>query len=327
VAGYYAIFHPSHPIPPEVRKLDGHYIKPERYWAELKDQVRHGCNAATLYGGPATLADAKDAGMTQTPIVMQWPAADGHATEYVAQAKALGFPDLYFYGVDEPREPDRLEQCRKEAAWRMQNGFHMFTGINTRDSYEVLKDLVDHPCLSMNAFGGPDNPAVMYACSKGFVPVSYWMASTHYPQWHRALAGLYNTRCGFLGTTPWCYQDFTDHRIWDENDWFQAISYPDEFEQPIPSLAWEGFRAGVDDVRYLQALDRAIAAAEERLKEPVPPAGLTEALAKARTVRQARFESITGQYWQYLLALRPDTLDATRRELAEATVRLTAVGR
>ncbi len=328
VEGYYAMFHNSHPIPPEVRKLDGHYIKPERYRAELADQVRHGCNAATLYGGAPTLADAKAAGTTQAPVTMTWPASDPHGKEYVAQAKALGFPDLYFYGVDEPREPDRLEQCRTEAAWRMQNGYHMFTGINTRDSYEVLKDLVDRPVLSMNAFSGPDNPAVMYARSKGFVPVSYWMASTHYPLWHRALTGLYNTRCGYLGTTPWCYHDFVDHRIWDENDWFQAVAYPDEFEQPIPSRAWEAFREGIDDVRYLQALDRAIAATEKQLevRAPASPRGiaLAAALAKAREVRKSRFESIDGAFHQYLIRLKLDVLDAARREMAEATVNLTA---
>jgi len=322
VEGYYAILHPSHPIPPEVQKRDGHYIPLERYRAELADQVRHGCNAASLYGGAATLSYAKEAGTTQPPVLLQWPAADAHATEYIAQAKALGFSDLYFYGVDEPREPDRLEQCRKEAEWRRQNGYHMMTAINTRDSYEVLKDLVDRPILSMNAFSGPDNPSALYARSKGFVPVSYWMASTHYPLWHRALAGLYNTRCGYLGVAAWSYQDFTDHRVYDESDWFQAVSYPDEFEQPIPSLAWEGYRAGVDDVRYLQALDRAIVAAEERLKKPDPPAGLAEALARAREIRKTHYESISGQYWEYLCNLKPDVLDASRREMADAVVEM-----
>ncbi|MCC7517582.1 MAG: DUF4091 domain-containing protein [Verrucomicrobiae bacterium] len=322
VEGYYGIYHPSHPIAPEVQKREGHFIPLDRYRAELADQVRHGFNATTLYGGPTTLSYAKEAGMTQPPNLMQWPAADAHANEYIAQAKALGFPDLYFCGVDEPKEPDRLEQCRKEAEWRRQNGFHMMTAINSRESYEVLKDLVDRPILLMSVFSGPDNPSVMYARSKGFIPVSYWMTATPFPLWNRSLAGLYNTRCGYLGTSPWAYQNYPDSRIWDENKGIEAVAYPDEFGEPIPSLSWEGYRAGVDDVRYLQALDRALAAADDRLKQPAPPDGLADAVTKARAVRAARFESITGLYFQYLIHLKPGTLDASRREMADATLEI-----
>jgi len=170
----------------------------------------------------------------------------------------------------------------------------MFTAINTRESYEVLKDLVDRPVLSMNAFQRPRNPGVMYARSKGFVPCP--------TGWLRRItlcgigAGRPTTPLWLPGCRALVVSDFTDDRIWDENDWFHAVAYPDEFERPIPSLAWEGYRAGVDDVRYLQALDRAIATAEGGTKNPDPPAGLAESLAKAHDVRKARFESIDGQY-------------------------------
>jgi hypothetical protein len=319
VEGYYTIYHCSHPIPPEVRKLDGNVVSAQRYAAELKDQVRHGCNAAILYGDGRTLHYAKEAGTTQPPVLMPWPSSDDRGPHDMATAKAMGFPDLYHYGVDEPAG-ERIAVCRREAEWRTKNGYHMFAAINSREGWEAVKDVVDRPVLSMNVFSGPDNTDVLYARGRGFVPVSYWMGSTHYPLWYRALAGLYNARCGYLGAAPWAYQDFTDHRIWDENDWLHAVAYPDEFGQPIPSLAWEGFRAGVDDVRYLQALDRAIAKVERRLKEPSPGAGLADALANARRVRATRFESITGRLHEYIPALKPDVLDASRREVAEATM-------
>ena len=56
------------------------------------------------------------------------------------------------------------------------------------------------------------------------------------------------------------------------------------------------------------------------MKKPEPAIGLAQALTKAREIRKTRFESIDGQYWQYLCDLKPGVLDATRREMADATV-------
>lgn len=313
VEGYYSIYHRSHPIDPKVAKLDGNYVNPTRYLAELKDQVRHGVNAATLYGGAATLKEAKEAGMTEAPCLMTW----NTDAKNVAEAKAMGFPDVYYYGVDEPAG-ERIEVCRKEAERRAKLGFHMFTAINSVAAQEATKDFIDRPVYVLGIFNGPDNPAVMYARKKGFRPISYWSTATSFPLCFRAQAGLYNTRCGYLGTAPWGYQDYPDNRVYDDQRHHHAVSYPDEAGEPIPSLNWEAYRAGVDDVRYLQALRRALAAAE---KLKLPPAGLAEALAKGRAAQAARFESINGKLHEYF-GFAPDLLDQSRRDMAEATVEI-----
>ncbi|MHC4404172.1 MAG: hypothetical protein ACYTG0_31345 [Planctomycetota bacterium] len=81
-------------------------------------------------------------------------------------------------------------------------------------------------------------------------------------------------------------------------------------------------RDGIDDVRYLQALDRAIATAEARLAEDAPPPGLNAALEHARQVRQDCFESIGGRWFHYIGGLLPGDLNQIRRRLADATVKL-----
>lgn len=313
VEGYYSVYYPSQPTDPK----RPNYVTPERYLAELKDQVRHGLNAVTLYGGFSSLKYAQQAGMRQAPVLMHWP--DGLAAEQVKTAREAGFADLYYYGVDEPHGP-AIERCRNEAQRRMQAGLHMFTAINSRDAWEATKDFIDRPVYCVHVFSGKDNATVMYARSKGFVPISYWVTSVSFPLHHRALAGLYNTACGYQGTAPWAYQDYPDDRLYKADGHVHAVSYPDASGQPIPSIRWEAFRDGVDDVRYLQALDRAIARAQKRTEEPNPAQDLPKALVEARRVRKEVFESIDGRWFQYLCAVSPEILDAARWEMAQAIV-------
>jgi len=312
--GYHSIYYPSQPNAPG----RANYVSPERYLAELQDQVRHGLNAVTLYGGFATLPLAQQAGMFQPPCLMHWPGGD--APQQIAEARRLGFPDLYYYGVDEPNTPEQIERCRKEAQRRSAAGLHMMTAINGRAAQQATKDWIDRPVYNIYVFGGPDNEAARSALEKGFRPISYWTTATTWPLWFRSLAGLYNRRCGYLGSAPWAYQDFPDQRLYDPDRGIHRVSYPDEFGQPIPTLCWEAHRAGIDDVRYLEALDRAIASGKERLGQPSVPAGLSPALEQAAAVRQRCFESISGRWFEYLCRLPAGQLDRTRRDLAEATL-------
>jgi len=314
--GYYAIYHRSQSTTSD----RAGYVTPARYLAELKDHVRHGLNAATLYGGYSTLDLARQAGMSQAPCLMHWPGGD--ASQQVAAAKKMGFRDLFYYGVDEPNTPAAIERCRKEAKRRQQTGLHMFTAINSKTAQTATRDFIDRPVYNIYVFGGKDNPEVQYARKKGFRPISYWVTATTYPLPYRALTGLYNTACGYLGSSPWAYQDYPDNRLYDPDNPAHKVAYPDEFGQPIPTLAWEAHRAGIDDVRYLEALNRTLAAAQKRLAQPNPPQGLAAALMKARSVREQIFEPITGRWFEYLCRLRPGDLERSRRALADATVRL-----
>ena len=186
----------------------------------------------------------------------------------------------------------------------------------------ATRDFVDRPVYNIYVFGGPDNAEVMYVRKKSFRPISYWVTATAFPLPYRALTGLYNTRCGYQGSSPWAYQDFPDNRLYDPDKPAHKVSYPDEFGQPIPTLAWEAHRAGIDDVRYLEALDRAIAAAERRLRERDAPSTLLALLDSAKKTRQTHFESISGRWFEYFCHLGPGDLDNARRALADALVRL-----
>ena len=55
----------------------------------------------------------------------QGPRTDPHSRE-------LGFDGLLYYGVDEPRTPEQIERCLREAKRRREQGLPMFTAINSR---------------------------------------------------------------------------------------------------------------------------------------------------------------------------------------------------
>lgn len=78
-------------------------------------------------------------------------------------------------------------------------------------------------------------------------------------------------------------------------------------------------REGIDDVRYLEALDRAIAMAQKHLSESDTHPELAHAVAEAREVRKY-FESIEGRWFEYLCNLKPGDLDVARRAFADAII-------
>ena len=115
------------------------------------------------------------------------------------------------------------------------------------------------------------------------------------------------------------------NRLYDPDQVIHRVSYPDESGEPIPTLGWEAHRAGIDDVRYLEALDRLIAAGHQRLREPSAPNGLRLVLERAREVRRKCFDSIGGRWFEYLCGLQPGKLGRVRRDLAYVNWRIVSV--
>jgi len=80
------------------------------------------------------------------------------------------------------------------------------------------------------------------------------------------------------------------------------VAYPDEFGEPIPTLRWEAMRDGIDDVRYLQALDRAIAKGEQR-QGPPSRRRPWRRRSRRRGMSWRHFDAIDGRWFNYLMAI------------------------
>lgn len=321
VAGYYGSFYRASIAP----GTEG-AIGAEQLLADLRCHVRHGLNAATLYDGAPMIAYARQAGMTQPPVSMlpRTTGAPGTWEEetlrQVAAARALGFPDLYFYGVDEPHTDQAIALARAAGERAAEIGIHAQESFMGPGDYEKLKDVTNRPVLMTYNFNisTTDHELVRYAADKGFRPISYWFSDSSSPIKSRALVGLYNTACGYHGAAPWATQDYG--AAGPTTGYF--YHYPDAAGESIPTLRLQALRDGIDDVRYLQALDRAVAAAQQELDRHPGNDVLRRALEAARKVRKERFESIAGGYVTYISGTGAAALDEARRDMARAAIAL-----
>jgi len=321
VAGYYGSYYRAS-IDPTAQGA----ISSQQLLADLRCHVRHGLNAVTLYDGAPMIHYAEEAGMTGPPVSMV-PRTTGargtwedEALRQVAEAKALGLPDLYFYGVDEPHTDEAILLARAAGERAAEIGIHAQESFMGPGDYERLKDVTNRPVLMAYNFNisSTDNELVKYATERGLQPISYWFSDSSCPLKSRALAGLYNTACGYHGAAPWATQDYGASGA--TTGYF--YHYPDTVGETITTVRFEALRDGIDDVRYLQALDRAIAAAQQELERRTGDDGLQAALDAAREVRRKRFETIAGGYVGYIAGTSAAALDEGRREMAEAAIAL-----
>jgi hypothetical protein len=80
-------------------------------------------------------------------------------------------------------------------------------------------------------------------------------------EFSRATQGLYFWNSPFRAQHVWSYQFFRGDPFDDLDGPDMAYAYPDparNFAPTLPTLMWEGYREGVDDVRYLYTLERAL---------------------------------------------------------------------
>jgi hypothetical protein len=125
-------------------------ISEEQFLADLQEHVRQGLNTVTLYPGMEALDLARQAGMTAPPILMHWP--ESNAPELVAEAVAMGFPDLYFWGVDEPRTPEQRRNAQQVGTLAENLGVHIAMAINSPSAYTELRQFVSRPILLLRLF-------------------------------------------------------------------------------------------------------------------------------------------------------------------------------
>jgi hypothetical protein len=314
IKGWYSAFFRAQPMDKDQQD----FMTPQAYLNALKDQVRHGLNTAVLYGGFESLEYVVKAGMTESPCIIRWP--DDQALEQVAQAKKMGLPGLLYYGVDEPHTAKQIEQTRNEAQRRQKLGLPMMMAINDREAQKELAGLISNPIYNLKVFDGRNNPVIEAACNAGHPPVSYLGTQSSFPLYMRAMVGLYNTACGYVGSAPWDYYDAQYTGVAEHGD-YEVVRF-DSYGEPIPTLRWEAWRDGIDDVRYLQALDRAIAAAQSRMQQPGASAALKQALEHGLTIRKTYSDAIDDTWFRYLQSLTAEQLETGCQAMARATIAL-----
>jgi hypothetical protein len=228
----------------------------------------------------------------------QLPDLRAQVSWWIETLKPYGYTTVYFYGIDEATGE---ALARQRAAWKatQECGGKTFVACY-KATFEAMGALLNTAVLA----GAPDPEEAKKYHAVGSQAFCYAnpQVGVEDPAVYRRNFGLVLWKAGFDGAMDYAYQHGFNH-VWND---FDDKTYRDHnFTYPtltgvVPTLAWEGFREGVDDVRYVTTLEKAIRGA---------PAA-------------RRQEADAAKAW--LAALDPSTadLDAARAQAAEWIGRL-----
>ena len=231
-------------------------------------------------------------------------------------AKGFGYEALYTFGPDEPTAERVLEQI---PPWRFLHelGWKVYLACNSlTDSTDKLRPDIWGPAKTVvDAFvvGGRLNPALADAMHNAGVRIySYGnpQCGVEEPLTYRRNYGLALWKAGYSGAMNYAYQHGFGRYMWNDFDANRhnyrdhVMAYPTS-DGVVDTLQWEGFREGVDDVRYLSTLlatietaknspSRAERAAEvEAWVNTIDPSGDLDALRKEIVTRILELDETT----------------------------------
>jgi hypothetical protein len=176
--------------------------------------------------------------------------------DMLSLAHRHGASDLYIYGVDEGKNRPIADQ---HAAWRSvkATGAKVFAA-GSRDYFERSAGLTD-----LLVYRGIPNREVakkQHQVGNKIFRYGEPQAGAEDPLPWRKSFGIAVWQADYDGVMPYAFQAQSGS-MW--NDWdglyyrTSSLAYP-AADKPIPTLAFEGLREAVDDVRYLTALENAI---------------------------------------------------------------------
>lgn len=280
-------------------------LAPEKFRLYCRDLAAHGLNGLFLYAGaPETnppvleyLRIAQQEGLRGPHILVAQ-----HLVETLApQVRAAGIP-VYFWTVDEPSDERQMTEGETRAQRILAAGAKAVCTINGSEPLARLGPL--HEAMIWS--GAPADYGS--ATRPGMVDWTYWQCIVENPLENRTRNGLWLWQQNLPGAWPYTYFDANSDPF---DDWSGKLRggyctvYPTA-DGIIPTIQWEAYREGIQDMRYLATLEAAVARAAERPAQ-------TEAVTAARRLLE---DSRTRTPQQCV------ELDQWRGEVVEMLLRL-----
>ncbi len=287
----------------------------EQYRAELKNLLAHGVDNPTesipLEQLEVALQVRKEVGMKMDYLYHTFEGLGGweikpvdveRLKKVVALAKKYGYKGVYFYGLDEA-QGDKLEASRPELEKIHQAGGKIFMAGLTPDlggdSINIVGDLQD--LMVMSYFPRKEIAAAWHA--KGHKIMSYANPQSGFekPETYRRNYGLVLDYAGYDGGMTFSYYWFgwNDFNVWPPYRDHMFV-YP-TVDGVIDTIAWEGYREGIDDLRYLATLRKAISKAEK--SAAVPEAKAARAFIENLDVNKADLGVVRNEMIGWILEL------------------------
>ncbi len=167
-----------------------------------------------------------------------------------------GIKELYIYGIDEA-SGEVLKSERPSFKAAHEAGAKVFAACAS-GAFELVGDVLD-----LAVFNGPLNPSEAkkwHSLEHSIFSYANPQVGVEEPETYRRNYGLALWKAGYDGAMNYAYQhNFGDIYVDDDHETFRdhVFAYP-TVDGVIDTIQWEGFREGVDDVRYVTTLLKAI---------------------------------------------------------------------
>lgn len=273
----YAMFYKGQLNPFAATQVSTYIKSPGQMLADFRDMREHGLTNVAIEddispAGPTansmkkmkeTVALMREAGFYNTRMLyVDWElrGSDNRSLyirklrDLLAIAKQNGFSELFAYNRDE-QEAETLLRGRLSFETAHEEGVKNFVATSGK-SILKMAGLLDVIVLRRKDWRDTD-----LARQVGMESWAYAdpQGGEERPFTYRSIYGVRLWAEGFDGVCEYTYQSATrkEHTGW--NDWGHdrwrphTMSYATR-TRPIPTLQWEGWREGIDDVRYLTLL-------------------------------------------------------------------------
>jgi beta-glucanase (GH16 family) len=292
--------------------ISSEFKSKEQLRAELKDMFVHGITNPTCYQGfdKELLAEylkiKNEAGMGAVPLYYLGVSANS-SPESIKKVldfvKPFGISEVYFYGIDEA-SGERLKAQR--IAWQANReaGGKIFVAGGKNRNFEAMGDIQDlHICA-----GSPTKEEAAKWHSVGHKVFCYAnpQGGPENPELWRSNFGLLLWKADYDGACTYCYQHSFGN-VWNDFDHYHYrdhnVAYP-TLNGVIDTIALEGYREAIDDVRYATTLKLQI----ER--------------AKRSGIEWMKTEALSAEKWLSELDVNKD-LDDIRSKMISYILKLT----
>ncbi|MCH2596161.1 MAG: DUF6067 family protein [Pirellulales bacterium] len=248
--------------------IAAHYKSEEQMRAELSDMVAHGVRNPNLWQAyseelvPRVLQLRKEAGMRNDRLFINSPAGAPHHSAGKIEGwrkltHSFGYKDIYLYGEDEAHG----NQLRiQKPSWEnvQKAGGKMYASAWKEDPFEVMGSRLN--VLVWSGGCQPEKAKRWHSVGSEIFSYSNPQVGVEEPLLYRYNYGLALWKADYDGAMPFAYQWAYGH-IWNDFDSEKfrdhCFSYP-TINGVVGTIQWEGFREGVDDVRYITTLEQAI---------------------------------------------------------------------
>ena len=288
-------------LEPNRASISSEYKNETQLRAELQNMMDHGIDNPTVYQKMLPedrlayyLEIRRSLGLDKRPLfylgrttgmpndVRGLSVLKADVKKVVEVARHFGVTDVYFYGADEAKGDKLLAQ---RPAWE---AVHEVGGKVFAAGYKGHYDLTGALTDLLVFHGRPDveEASKVHASGSRIFSYSNPQAGPENPALFRRNFGFLLWQAGFDGAMDYAYQHSMGF-IW--NDFDHDIYRDPVFAYPtlngvIDTLAWEGFREAVDDLRYLTTLSNAARRASSKSEQSISWANeVREYLSSLRT--------------------------------------------